>query len=258
MKASARIRMAAPLDPDMLPPVLEARVIEQVEGNIDPISGSVLARRRRRLGALVLSDRTEPADPIAIAIALAQAAARDGLRPLPWTDAARQLRSRVAIMHGIEPEADWPDLSDPALASSVTEWLAPHLIGMTRLADLQKLDLANLLTAQIPWALASRLDYTLPTHIALPGGRAAVDYAQPTPVAEARVQAFYGLAETPKLASGRIPLRLALLSPAGRPVAVTADLSGFWKGAWADVRREMRGRYPKHRWPENGAAPTEN
>jgi ATP-dependent helicase HrpB len=102
------------------------------------------------------------------------------------------------------------------------------------------------------------LDRELPTHLPLPTGRAAIDYTQDPPLASAKAQAFYGLATTPSLAGGRIALRLALLSPAGRPIAVTADLGGFWKGAWSDARRDMRGRYPKHRWPEDGAHPSEN
>ena len=106
----------------------------------------------------------------------------------------------------------------------------------------------------IGWERASRLDRELPTHLALPGGRAAVDYTQPVPTASARAQAFYGLAEAPRLAGGRVPLQLALLSPAGRPIAITADLGGFWRGAWADARRDMRGRYPRHNWPENPSA----
>jgi len=112
-----------------------------------------------------------------------------------------------------------------------------------------------ILRGLLPRALATRLDQALPPHIVLPGGQAAVDYAQPVPLASARAQAFYGMARTPVLAEGRVPLRLALLSPAGRPIAVTGDLAGFWKGAWADARRDMRGRYPKHRWPEDGGDP---
>ena len=104
------------------------------------------------------------------------------------------------------------------------------------------------------WERAARLDRELPTHVTLPGGRAPVDYLQPIPVASARAQAFYGLEATPRLADGRVPLQLALLSPAGRPIAITADLGGFWRGAWADARRDMRGRYPKHEWPENPGA----
>ena len=102
-----------------------------------------------------------------------------------------------------------------------------------------------------PGNFARRLDAALPPHLALPGARAAIDYTQPVPVASARAQAFYGLAATPRLAEGRVPLQFALLSPAGRPVAITADLAGFWRGGWADVRRDMRGRYPKHAWPED-------
>jgi ATP-dependent helicase HrpB len=114
-----------------------------------------------------------------------------------------------------------------------------------------RLDLDAILRALLPWALARRLDEALPVQLSLPGWRAAIDYTQPVPVASARTQAFYGLTVTPKLADGRVPLQLALLSPAGRPVAITADLAGFWRSGWADVRRDMRGRYPKHSWPED-------
>jgi len=225
-------------------------VTETVESGFDPVSGTVLSRRRRRLGALVLSDRTEPADQAAVAEALARAVAADGLRALPWSDAARQFQARVGLMRGIEQNAGWPDLSDATLAGTARAWLAPQLAGMARVADLTRLDLAAILRAMLPWALAARLDRELPRELALPGGLAPVDYIAPVPVASARAQAFYGLAETPRLADGRVPLRLALLSPAGRPVALTGDLGGFWRGAWADVRRDMRGRYPKHNWPE--------
>ncbi len=251
LKAAARIRLAAPLDPETLP---ADRITEQVETSFDPVSGAVLARRRRRLGALVLTDRTEPADPAEIAAALARAVAADGLRPLPWTDAARQLQARVALMRGLEPDAGWPDLTDAALSGTVQDWLAPHLAGLSRLAELARLDLLSVLRGMLPWDLARRLETALPVQVALPGARAAVDYTQPVPVASARAQAFYGLDTTPRLAGGRVPLQLALLSPAGRPVAITGDLAGFWRGGWADVRRDMRGRYPKHDWPEDPAA----
>ena len=251
MKTSARIRLAAPLDPDALPPAVAARVTETVESGFDPVSGTVLSRRRRRLGTLVLSDRTVPADPAEVAEALARAVAADGLRALPWSDAARQFQARVGLIRGIEQEAGWPDLSDAGLAERAPDWLAPHLSGMARIGDLARLDLASILRGMLPWPLAARLDREFPRELALPGGRAPVDYTAPVPVASARAQAFYGLAETPRLAEGRVPLRLALLSPAGRPIALTGDLGGFWRGAWADVRRDMRGRYPKHDWPEH-------
>jgi ATP-dependent helicase HrpB len=129
---------------------------------------------------------------------------------------------------------------------------------MARLADLQRLDLGAILRGALPGRLVARLAEELPTHVTLPGGRAPIDYAEPVPLASARAQAFYGMTATPRLAGGRIPLRLALLSPAGRPIAVTADIGAFWKGAWADARRDMRGRYPKHRWPEDGGAPAQS
>ena len=258
LKASSRIRLAATLDPDNLPPSLAARVTEQVESGFDPVTGSVLARRRRRLGALILSDRTEPGDPAQIAEALANAVAAQDLRPLPWTDATRQLQARVALMRTLEPDADWPDLSDPALKATVQEWLTPYLSGTARLSAVANLDLHAILRGTMSWDAAARLDRDLPTHLALPTSRAAIDYTEAPPLASAKAQAFYGMATTPPLAGGRVKLRLALLSPAGRPIAVTADLGGFWKGAWADARRDMRGRYPKHRWPEDGASPADN
>jgi len=143
-----------------------------------------------------------------------------------------------------------PDLSDPALAGTVQEWLAPRLLGATRLAEAADVDVLAALRSLLTWEQASRLDRDLPAQLALPHGRAAIDYTQPVPVASARAQAFYGQATTPALAGGRIGLRFALLSPAGRPVALTGDLAGFWRGAWMDVRRDMRGRYPRHDWPE--------
>jgi ATP-dependent helicase HrpB len=251
MKASARIRLAASLDPDALPAALASRVTEQVETGFDPTSGAVLARRRRRLGALILADRTEPADPAEIAAALVRAVVADGLRPLPWTEPARQLQARVAAMRRIEPDEPWPDLSDDALAARAQQWLAPRLAGQSRLADLARLDLHAILRGTLPWDLTRRLDEALPAHVVLPGGRAAIDYTQPVPVASAKAQAFYGTSVTPKLAAGRVPLQLAMLSPAGGPVAITADLAGFWRSGWPDVRRDMRGRYPKHLWPED-------
>ncbi len=251
LKASARIRLAAQLDPAHLPPSVARQVTETVESGFDPVTGTVLSRRRRRLGALVLEDRNVPADPAETARVLADAVGRR-MDALPWTDAARQLQARAALLRGIDAEA--ADLSDAALAAGVADWLAPHLHGVSRLADVAALDLHAILRGMLGWERAARLDRDLPTHLPLPGGRTAVDYTQPVPLASARAQAFYGLAASPLLAGGRVPLQLALLSPAGRPVAITADLAGFWRGAWADARKDMRGRYPRHDWPENPGA----
>jgi ATP-dependent helicase HrpB len=253
LKTSPRITMAAPIEIADFPAALAARIKESVETSLDPVTGSVLARRRKCLGALVLEERSAPPDAAAAAGALLEAVRADPSR-LAWTDAARNLKARLALMHGLEPDI-WPAADDASLIASLDDWLLPHLHGRTRLGDLASLDLAALLFERLDWKLKARLDKELPTHIALPHGRAAVDYTEPVPIAAARAQHFYGLTETPKLAGGRVPLRLALLSPAGRPIALTADIAGFWKGAWADARRDMRGRYPKHNWPENPLLP---
>jgi ATP-dependent helicase HrpB len=248
LKAGARIKLAAPLDAANLPSTLAARVTEVVESGLDPVTGSVLARRRRRLGALILDDRTEPADPAETAAALARAV---DIARLPWSEHARQFQARVAWMRGLDPDT-FPDLTDTALGTD-RAWLAAHLHGASRLADVEKLDLHTVLRSTLDWSAAARLDRALPTHIDLPGGAARVDYTQPVPLAEGRAQHFYGLKSTPRLADGRVDLRLALLSPAGRPIAITGDLAAFWTGAWADARKDMRGRYPKHHWPEDPA-----
>jgi ATP-dependent helicase HrpB len=203
-------------------------------------------------GPLVLEESTQPhADPAAVAAALAEAAAERGLRDLEWSDAARQAQARIGWMRRVDGEA-WPDVSDAVLAATVLDWLAPHLHGRTRLAELRGLDVLALLLDALPWDRRRALDAALPARLALPGGRsAAIDYAREVPTLEARAQHLFGLAAVPPLAGGRVPLQVALLSPAGRPVAVTGDLAGFWKGGWADVRRDMRGRYPKHAWPED-------
>ncbi|MGI4810560.1 MAG: ATP-dependent helicase HrpB [Janthinobacterium lividum] len=248
LKASARIRLAAPLDPA----AIAARCTETVESGFDAATGAVLSRRRRRLGSLVLEDRTAAADPAEAARVLAGVITAD-LGKLPWTDTARQLQARAALWRTLDPET--PDLSDDALAADAAGWLEPQLHGIARLSAVAALDLTRLLNERLGWAHARAIEQGLPTHLALTNARASVDYLQPVPVASARAQAFYGMPTTPRLANGRVPLRLALLSPAGRPIAITGDLAGFWQGAWADARRDMRGRYPRHDWPENPAAP---
>jgi ATP-dependent helicase HrpB len=253
MKTSPLIRMAAPLDVADLPTTLVARIKETVETSVDPLSGSIQARRRKSLGALVLEERSTPPDAADAVAALLDAVRSDPSR-LPWTEDARNLQARLQLMHGLEADA-WPIADDQSLNASLEEWLGPHLHGLTRLGDLAALDLGVILLDRLDWNLKNRLDKELPIDLPLPGGRAVVDYTQPVPIAAARAQHFYGLAQTPKLAGGRVPLRLALLSPAGRPIALTADIAGFWRGAWADARRDMRGRYPKHNWPENPLLP---
>jgi ATP-dependent helicase HrpB len=251
----ARIRMAAPIERAVLETRFPERLHREEGAAFDARTGAVLARRRLRFGPLVLEEAPLPqADPAAMAAALAEAVAGRGLRDLPWSDAARQIRARIGWMRQVEGDA-WPDLSDEVLIASAPEWLAPHLAGLTRLQELVGLDLAQMLLGLLPWEARRALDEALPARLALPGGRsAAIDYARDVPTLEARAQHLFGLPGLPLLAAGRVPLQVALLSPAGRPMAITGDLAAFWSGSWAEVRKEMRGRYPKHAWPENPAA----
>ncbi|MDE2465054.1 MAG: hypothetical protein KGO02_15260 [Alphaproteobacteria bacterium] len=145
---------------------------------------------------------------------------------------------------------DYPDLSHQALAAAVQDWLAPYLAGMTSLRGARSVDVLAALRNWVGYERAARLDRDLPAEIKLKRGTVRIDYSGPVPVASARAHVFYGTDTTPQLAGGKVKLQLALLSPAGRPIAITADLATFWRGGWADARRDMRGRYPKHDWPE--------
>ncbi|WP_419900549.1 ATP-dependent helicase HrpB [Roseomonas sp. USHLN139] len=248
----ARIRMAAPLTREALEKKFPDRLVREEGAAFDARSGAVIARRRLRLGPLVLEESTLPhADPAAVAAALAEAAASRGFRDLDWSKAAEQTRARMGWMHRVVG-GDWPDVSDAALAVDGAPWLAAWLSGLAKLSQLNALDATGILRSLLPHPLPRQLDEALPPRLDLPGGRsAAIDYTGEVPRLEARAQWLYGMKDLPKLAGGKIPLQVALLSPAGRPVAVTADLAGFWRGAWADVRKDMRGRYPRHDWPEH-------
>jgi ATP-dependent helicase HrpB len=250
-KDSARIKLAAVLDLTDLPPVLAARVTETRESGFDAVSGAVFSRRRKRLGALILADRMVAAEPGEAAATLARILCE---KPdlLPWDNGARQFQGRIA--HGRAAGFDLPDLADAALAADGGAWLAPYLENFSKLGDCARADLTAALRARLDYTQISLLDRELPAAIELPGGRARIDYTLPVPQAEARAQVFYGQRTTPQLAQGRVPLRLALLSPPGRPIAVTADLAAFWAGGWAEARRDMRGRYPRQSWPEDPGA----
>jgi ATP-dependent helicase HrpB len=261
--AEARIRLAAPLDEgDVLAGRL-APLVESDEVGWSAEEGAVMARRRRRLGALVIDDAPlRRPDPAAVAHALMEGIRTLGLDALPWSKAARSWRTRVRFLHHLEGDGSgWPDLSDAALLESLDDWLAPAVAGRWRPADIDAGALFEALRAQMPWDKAHMLDRLAPEAVTLPTGtRQGVDYADPAaPVLAVRVQALFGLDRHPAIADGRVPLVLHLLSPAGRPLQVTRDLPGFWRGAWAEVRKEMRGRYPRHPWPDDplAAAPTQ-
>ncbi|TQF76897.1 ATP-dependent helicase HrpB, partial [Elioraea sp. Yellowstone] len=230
-----------------------ARIVSTEEVAWDAQAGAVRARRRRLLDALVLEEAPlADADPALVARGLCAGLRSRGLDALPWTPAARNLQARAVLMATLEP--GWPDLADAALAATLEDWLAPHLAGLCSLAELGRLDLVAILRGVLGPQRAAALDAALPSHLALPQGRAAIDYARDPPTLAARAQALFGLAETPRLAGGRVRLQIELLSPAGRPIAVTGDLAAFWRGGWAEVRKAMRGRYPRHAWPEDPMA----
>ena len=258
----ARITGAAALDESeleslcetgLLPPIREAR-----ETVFDTSARALRSRAARRYGALVLAERPLPfaASP-ENATALARGVAGLGIHLLAWTKGQNQLRERVGFLRRAEGDkAGWPDLSDAALAETAEDWLAPHVEERSSLGAITAGDLDSALATLIPWDMKRRLDAEAPTHFTAPTGSSlAVDYAaEAGPTISVRVQELYGLAQHPALAGGRVPLVLELLSPAHRPIQVTRDLPGFWRGSWAAVRSEMKGRYPRHLWPEDPAA----
>jgi len=236
---------------------IESRFAGQIEDRettaFDAISASLRARRTRRLGALTLAEQTKSVVPDAdSARLLAEGIAGLGVDKLPWSKVQLQFRNRVNFLRRAEGD-EWPDLSDDALARTAAEWLAPFLVGKTALSQMGPDDLAAALDARLPWALRKRLDTEAPTHFNAPSGSyVPIDYeAEEGPKLSIRVQELFGLAVHPAIAAGRVPLVIELLSPAHRPVQVTRDLPGFWLGSYKDVRTDLRGRYPKHPWPEN-------
>ena len=253
--ASARILVAAALALDDIEAIAGASIETVDELSFDRASASLRARRRRRLSALTLAEQTlaVPQDEAA-ALMLARGVLSLGLARLPWTKALKQRRDRVMFLAQAEGEAR-PELSDEALAANPA-WLAPFLIGKTRLDEIGADDLAGALDAMLPWDLKRRLDDEAPTHFLAPTGtQAPIDYdAEGGPAITLRVQELFGLNTHPSLAGGRIPLTLHLLSPANRLIQITRDLPGFWRGSWAAVRADLRGRYPRHFWPEDPAA----
>jgi ATP-dependent helicase HrpB len=258
--AQGRIVLAAPLTLAEIEAQFADRMESRDDIAFDAASASVRARRLRRLGAIVLAEQPLTVTPDdASARMLAQGAARLGIERLPWTKPLRQWRDRVMFLRRAEGD-EWPDLSDAALAATAVDWLAPVLAGKTALGELASDDLAHALQALLPWTLRRRLDAEAPTHFTAPSGSSVpIDYeAQEGPKLAIRVQELFGLDRHPSIAAGRVPLVVELLSPAHRPVQVTRDLPGFWRGSYAAVKAEMKGRYPRHPWPDNplSAVPT--
>ena len=253
--ARDRILLAAPLDEALLRAEFAERIVNE-EVIETETGGRLRAKRRLRLGALVIEERLMDQLPEgAMAKALLGQVRQKGLSALPWNAAAESLRARTGFLRGLEPDA-WPDLSDDALLDAAEDWLLPLLDGRSSLKAVDAGVLTAALEAMVGWEAMRKLEREAPERWATPAGsRHAIDYAaEGGPRLETRVQELYGLAVHPTLGSGRVPLTLALTSPAHRPIQVTKDLPGFWKGSWKDVRTEMKGRYPRHVWPEDPAA----
>jgi ATP-dependent helicase HrpB len=237
---------------------------ESTEIAWDSRTESVLAHRVRRLGALVLADQPlRDAAPERLLEAMLQGIRALGLRCLPWTSELEQWRQRVQLLHAQAPSTDapgggeWPDVTDAALLATLEHWLAPWLAGVTRRDRLARVDLRAALHGLLDWNQRRRLDELAPTHLVVPSGsRIALDYSGGAPSLAVRLQEVFGWMDSPRIAGGKVPVTLELLSPARRPVQVTRDLASFWARGYADVRKELRGRYPRHYWPDDPYAAT--
>jgi ATP-dependent helicase HrpB len=247
----ARIHLAAPVSAEALRRGLAEHLVTEEE--LGWRDGDVRAERRERLGAIILDRAPLPTpDPEAVLAALLDGLREEGLGLLSWSSADEQLRARVALLRR-ELGPAWPDLSDAALLAAVETVVAPFLLRARRRADLRTVRAGDVLRAHLGHDRLRALDRLAPTHLTVASGsRLPLDYTEgPQPVLAVRVQELFGATATPAVVDGRVPILLSLLSPAGRPVQVTSDLAGFWAGAYHQVRAELRGRYPKHAWPED-------
>ncbi len=257
--SQSRIFLASPVDEAELKKYLQERIREERLVEWDRTTQSVRAVKRTWLGALVLEEMPlHQMTPEETQTALLAGVAAEGLAVLPWTRAARQLQQRLMFMHRFDPS--WPDMSDEALSHTLSEWLGPHIYGLKSRSDLQKLQMASLLEGDLSWEQRRSLEENAPTHLTVPSGsRIAIDYSDPeAPSLSVRLQELFGLVETPRIMKGRVPVTLYLLSPAQRPVQVTRDLASFWSTAYFEVKKDLKGRYPKHYWPDDpfAAVPT--
>jgi ATP-dependent helicase HrpB len=247
--------VAAAITLDEIREIFAGQIETEDVVEFDVRSQSVIARRRERLGAIVLRDISlHDPDRELVRDALVNEIRRRGLAALPWSNAATRLRERLAFV--ARHDTSWPSVDDTSLEVSLNDWLAPALDGVTRWSQLEHVDLTSALASLLDWRQRRELDATAPSHFELPNGvRAAIDYSDANaPALAVRIQSVFGMRESPRILGGRVPLTMRLLSPANRPVQVTQDLAGFWRSSYLDVRKDMRGRYPKHDWPEDPTA----
>jgi ATP-dependent helicase HrpB len=253
---NSRIVLAAPITLEEIEQRFADRIEDRDAVTFDAASASLRARRTRRLGAIVLAEQVKQVTPDeGTARIFAQGLIAQGLHKLDWSKAALQWRTRVQFLRKAEGD-EWPDLSDEGLAGSAADWLEPLLLDKTARGQIGAGELFDAISNLVPWNLRRRLDDEAPTHFTAPTGtNAAIDYeAEQGPTISIRLQELFGLSTHPSIAGGRIPLVIELLSPGHKPVQITRDLPGFWRGSYADVRTEMRGRYPRHPWPDDPAS----
>ncbi|PIA66879.1 ATP-dependent helicase HrpB [Pseudomonas sediminis] len=252
-----RIYLAADLDPALFASELAEQVATLEVLDWDEREGVLRAERQRKVGELVLERQAlARLDEQARCRALVGLVRRKGLELLPWTPELRQWQARVALLRELDMQqqgqSEWPDLSDAALLASLDQWLTPYLGKVNRLSHFTNLDLPSILQTLLPWPLPQRLDELAPRALSVPSGsRIAIDYTENPPVLAVRLQELFGLAATPRIAGGRLGLKLHLLSPARRPVQVTQDLASFWANTYLEVKKDLKGRYPKHYWPDD-------
>ncbi|CAM4270516.1 ATP-dependent helicase HrpB [Paenibacillus endophyticus] len=255
----SRIRIAAELHQADLERYLQDKLMNEEVIEWDTAAQAVRARKRLRLGALIVKESVlqQPNEDKVAEVILA-AVRQAGFAILPMSKPAQQLKARMLLMS--HAGKDWPDGTDEALLETVDEWLKPHIIGMKSRTDLQRLPMQQLLESKLSWQQKQELDEQVPTHYVVPSGsRIPIDYSDPgSPVLAVRLQELFGMKETPRLARGRLAVTLHLLSPSQRPVQVTRDLGSFWENAYFDVKKDLKGRYPKHYWPDDpyAAVPT--
>ena len=250
-RRSDQIRSAAALKPELFEANLKDLIEDHTVIEWDRSSGRLTAEHQRRCGALCLS--AEPIDtvPDEVRIASLEELLRESKHTLlNWTDEARRFQGRAATMATLVE--NWPDFDDNSLRRDLALWLSPYLGPVRKLSELKKVNLLDALKARLSWDQQQQLDTWLPERIEVPSGsRQRIDYTQNPPVLAVKLQELFGCGETPTLAQGRLPLSIHLLSPAGRPLQVTQDLVSFWSNGYEQVRKEMKGRYPKHPWPDD-------
>ena len=252
-----RIYLAAEFDPGLLDNVLSEQVSVVDQLDWDEREGVLRAERQRKVGELVLSrEPLNGLDEAARTQALVNLVRRKGLELLPWTPELRQWQARVALLRQLDllaqGQSEWPDVSDGALLAGLEDWLGPYLGRVSRLSHFANLDLSSIVHNLLKWPLPQRLDELAPHHIKVPSGSSVrLDYSEQPPILAVRLQELFGLADTPRIAGGRQVVKLPLLSPARRPVQVTQDLANFWRSTYAEVKKDLKGRYPKHYWPDD-------